>query len=497
VVDGVRSALSSEEKRTLLAGLLEDKARQPLQSRLSPGQMRLWQLQSLEPKNPVYNISIAYRLDGILDASALEQAVGAIVRRHESLRTTFVMAAGEPVAVISRESPIALGRIDLRATAAAQRQRQTDELTLAEASAPFDLNLGPLGRFTLLQLSDTAHVFQVTTHHIVSDRWSLGIIAHELSTMYTAFATGQEPALAAPAAGYASFARWQADWMCRGQIDQQLEFWRTQLRGPVDDLLLPTDQPHQFAPSLTGDRCEFSVSAQLYDQIERLAAVSNVTPYVVLLAGFAALLHTYSAQQDMLICVPVSGRHRPETRGIVGYFNHVLPLRLDLSGTRSFRQFLERVNQAARETFENQDVPFQRIAQLQDIALLPLNRCIFSLQNTRSLSLRFPSITSTYRDVPTGAADFDMAVFLEQKPEGMTGFIDFRSNRFSKTRIDAILARFESLLLGLTQIRISNSKIIRRSAAIHQQSTVQSGMARLLDRCPPARQRPTKPRHRA
>ena len=146
---------------------------------------------------------------------------------------------------------------------------------------------------------------------------------------------------------------------------------------------------------------------------------------MALLTGFAALLHTYSAQQDMLICIPVSGRHRPETRGIVGYFNNVLPLRLDLRDPLSFRQPLERANQAARETFEHQDVPFQRVAELPDIALLPLNRCIFSLQNTRSLSLHLPSVTSTYRDIPTGAADFDMAMFLEQKPEGLTGFIDF------------------------------------------------------------------------
>src|SRR4051812_41139068 len=129
--------------------------------------MRLWQLQSLEPNNPVYNISIAYRLDGILDAGALEQAVRAIVHRHESLRTTFVMAAGDPVGVISKESPIALRRIELRGIATAERPWRTDELTLAEASAPFDLKQGPLGRFTLLELSDNEHVFQVTTHHIV------------------------------------------------------------------------------------------------------------------------------------------------------------------------------------------------------------------------------------------------------------------------------------------------------------------------------------------
>src|SRR5438270_4998740 len=113
-VDNVRSALTSEEKRALLAGLLADRACQPLHSSLSPGQMRLWQLQSLEKNNPVYNISIAYRLNGILDASALEQAVRAIVRRHDSLRTTFTMAGGDPVGVICKDSPIVLRRIDLR-----------------------------------------------------------------------------------------------------------------------------------------------------------------------------------------------------------------------------------------------------------------------------------------------------------------------------------------------------------------------------------------------
>ena len=178
--------------------------------------------------------------------------------------------------------------------------------------------------------------------------------------------------------------------MSGGEIGHQLDFWRAQLRGPIPYLQLPTDLPPQAAPSPAGDRCEFSVNRQLSVQIERLAADSGVTPYVVLLAGFAALLHTYSAQEDMVICVPVSGRHRPETRGIVGYFNNVLPLRLDLKGPLSFRQLLERVNQAARDTFEHQDLPFQRIAELPDVALTPLNRCIFSAPEHSQPVASFP-----------------------------------------------------------------------------------------------------------
>src|SRR5207253_3868951 len=143
------------------------------------------------------------------------------------------------------------------------------------------------------------------------------------------------------------------------------------------------------------------------------------------LAGFAMLLHQQTRQTELLVCSPVAGRHRSRTKGIVGYFNNVLPIRIDLSGDPSYLALLERISRAAKEAYENQDVPLQYIAALPSLALTPLTRCLFSLQNTHSLAIKLPGITSTYEDVANRAANFDLSVFIEDKDNELIGIIDY------------------------------------------------------------------------
>jgi len=443
------SALTSQEKRALLERILKEKSDQARQAPLTPGQRRLWQMQSLEASNPVYNISIAYELRGHLDTKALEQALRATVRRHESLRTRFQDSRGEPVQVALPELEIPLRHVDLRSFAEADRQRQANDLVLVEAGTPFELNRGPLARFTLLELSDSERVFQVATHHIISDRWSLSILARELSVFYSAFASGEEPSLARPSVQYADFSRWQENWLSHSILDEQVAYWKDKLRGPVPALALPTDLQPMIVPTWKGHRREFALTRELASQIKNHAVAAGATTYIVLLTGFAVLLHQYSLQQDMVICVPTAGRHRSQSRGIIGYFNNILAFRLDLKGNPTLHELTLGVEQTAREAFRHQDLPLQQIIELSDLSNSPMNRCLFSLQNTASLSLELPGIGSSYRDVPTGAADFDLAVFFEEAGDNLEGFIDYRTDRFSSAQIDQLLEQFQVTLKRL------------------------------------------------
>ena len=308
------STLSTEEKRKVLERLIRERQRQPRQAPLTPGQRRLWQLQSLDSSNPVYNISIAHDLRGDLDVECLERAVRMLVHRHESLRTTIAVVHNEPVQSIPPDSSISLTYIDLSGMPQAERDSHRDGAGAQGRRHAVRSAHGPLVRFTLLRSGLQEFLFQVTAHHIVSDRWSLGILAKELSILYNNDARGVEPTIEPVGAQYADFTRWQVESSEPSSLEQELEYWAEKLRDPLAALRLPSDQQLATNPTWQGDRREFAIAPDLASRVKSAAVGHGVTDYVVLLSAFAATLYRFSQQTDMVVCVPVAGRHRPQTR---------------------------------------------------------------------------------------------------------------------------------------------------------------------------------------
>ena len=258
------STLSTEEKRKVLERLIRERQRQPRQAPLTPGQRRLWQLQSLDSSNPVYNISIAHHLRGDLDVACLERALRMLVHRHESLRTTIAVVHSEPIQSIPPDSSISLTYIDLSGMPQAERDSHRDALVLRDARTPFDLTHGPLVRFTLLRSGLQEFLFQATTHHIVSDRWSLGILAKELSILYSRRGQRSRAGDRARRGPVCGFHAWQAESSEPSSLEQELAYWAGKLRDPLAALRLPSDQKLATNPTWQGDRREFAIAPGLY-----------------------------------------------------------------------------------------------------------------------------------------------------------------------------------------------------------------------------------------
>src|SRR5215207_7103671 len=242
------------EKRKLLEMLLncEEKTRaeetiprreSPDGGPLSYAQQRLWFLDQLEPGSITYNMPVAARLSGELDARALEAALNEIVRRHEVLRTTFVTSDGQPRQVISPALDLPLPLTDLSHLEEEEREEQVRRLALGEAQRPFDLSAGPLLRAELLRLSSEEHVLLFTMHHIVSDGWSIGVLVREVAALYEAFTKGEESPLAELPVQYADYAAWQREHLRGEVLERQLSYWRGQLADVPAVLELPTDRP--------------------------------------------------------------------------------------------------------------------------------------------------------------------------------------------------------------------------------------------------------------
>ncbi|HEY2740522.1 MAG TPA: condensation domain-containing protein, partial [Thermoanaerobaculia bacterium] len=301
---------------------------------LSFAQQRLWFIDQLEPGSPLYNLPVALGVEGPLDADVLARALGEIARRHEALRTLFVEQEGAPVQVIQPAAPFVRPVVDL--SGLPESRREAILLAGEEAARPFDLARGPLLRGVLLRLAGENHVVALTMHHIVSDGWSLGILVREAVALYA-----ERPLPELPVQ-YADFAVWQHSWLHGDVLENEIAFWRQQLADLPPHLSLPTDRPRPAAQSYRGASRPLQLPAALTRRVATLARREGATLYMVLLAGFQALLGRLSGQNDFAVGSPVAGRNRVEIEELIGFFVNTLVLRGNLTGEPTVRELLGR-----------------------------------------------------------------------------------------------------------------------------------------------------------
>jgi amino acid adenylation domain-containing protein/thioester reductase-like protein len=443
--------LSSEEKRLLLAQLLRKKAQWRKSFPLSFAQQRLWFLDQMSPGAAVYNVPLATWVTGSLDVAALERALQAVVRRHDTLRTTFTTEEGQmPVQTIVPELSIPLLQIDLSAFREQERESEVRRLAIEEAQRPFDLTHGPLIRAALLRLGEKEHVSLLTLHHIISDGWSLSVLLHDFLAFYQGFASGSTPALPDLSIQYGDYAAWQRRWLQGEVLQGQLEYWIGRLAGAPPTLELPTDRPRPATQSFRGAIHLFDMSPDLAEAARALARREGCTLYMVLLAAFQTLLHRYSGQDDFCVGTPIAGRGRPETEGLVGFFVNTLVLRADLSSDPSFAEFLGRVREDCLGAYAHQDLPFERLVEelqpQRDLAHSPLLQTLFVFHNSLVPTFEFDSLQVRQWEVDTGTSKFDLSLFLIEQEGGMRGTLEYTTELFEKDTAERLAGHYCTLL---------------------------------------------------
>ena len=401
---------------------------------LSHGQQRLWFFEQLAP-GASYNETLAMRLDGALDAGALEEAVNAIVARHEALRTTFVVVDGKPVQRRARSL-----RIELTKLVSIDPERRIAEI----AAKPFDLAHGPLLRATLVAVAPERHVFAVTLHHIVGDGWSAGIFLRELAVAYAGESLAPLPVQ------YADYAAWLRTRLDGGVLAKQLSYWREALAGAPTTLALPFDRPRPAVQTTNGATQRFVVPPQLAAQLKELAHREHATLFMTLLAAFNVLLHRYTGQDDVLVGSPVAGRNRAEVEGLIGFFVNTLVLRGDVSGDPTFRDLIARVKKTATGAYANQELPFELLVDElkpeRTLAQTPLFQVAFALQRRQARDLELGAVRGELLPFDSGTAKFDLALSMEESADGIAGALEYNSDLFEAATIARMVAHFEQLL---------------------------------------------------
>ncbi|HYH99199.1 non-ribosomal peptide synthetase, partial [Hyalangium sp.] len=419
---------------------------------LSFAQERLWFLQQLAPASAAYNCPAFFRVHGPLDADALEKSLEVLVSRHESLRTRFSELDGQPMQVIAARLPLHLERVELRALPPEEQQQEVHRRAEADARHPFDLHRAPLLRASLLALGEDEHVLLLNLHHSVTDGWSMDVLYTELEALYGALARGQPPALPALALQYADYAVWQRQWAETPALEEQLTWWKQQLAGIPPILELPTDRPRPPVQDFRGARVLFRLGRETTLALRALAAQERVTPTMVLLAAFQALLHRYTGQEEFLVGMPHAGRERSELAGVVGFFVNTLPMRADLSGEPSFRTLLARVRETSLGAHEHAELPFERLVKAlqteRDLSTLPLVQVMFAPQVSQLGQLKLPGLGVEPLAVDPGRAPFDLTLLSWEEPDTLAGQWEYSTALFEQSTLERMAGHLCRLLEG-------------------------------------------------
>lgn len=445
------AGLSAEEKRALLSRLLMEKAAASASAHpLSYGQRALWFIHQLAPDNPAYTISYAGRIRGDLDIAALERAAQALVERNAILRTTFAMRDGQPVQLVHPQWPVRIARQDVD-------PEQVEQWIRQESCRTFDLQTGPVIRLTLLRVSPEEHILILAVHHIAADFWSIDLILDELCKLY-----GAEHGAAAPPLcpeQYVNYAQRQQRLLAGSEGDRLWSYWRSQLDGELPKLGLYTDRPRPATPTHRSGLARFGIDGHRASGLRDVARSAGATPYMTFFAAYAALLHRYTGQDDLLIASPFACREGVEMEGLVGYVANPVVLRADLTGDPAFLSLVGRVKQTVLGALAHQDYPFallvERLRPSRELNYTPIVQVSFAWEQPRRFQEhadgdpRRKGLALETVHVGQGGAAFDLMIQVADADGEFTCDLYYNADLFDDATIERMVGHFRTLVDGI------------------------------------------------
>jgi amino acid adenylation domain-containing protein len=417
---------------------------------LSFAQQRLWFIDQLSPGNVSNNISGGIRLTGALKVEALDRSLSEIIKRHESLRTKLVGKRGIPMQVIDRPGRWALPVEDLSDLSEVEVEAEIQRQAAADADQPFNLSLGPLLRVKLFRLRSDEHALLVTIHHIISDRWSLGVFRQELAALYEAFCERRPSPLPELPIQYCDYAVWQRTQLQGEELERLVRYWKRQLEGASPVLELPSDRARPEKRRFRGDVRSVAMSKDLTDAVKKLGRDENATLFMTLLAAFNVLLYHYSGQEDIVVGTDVANRNQIETENLIGFFVNQLVLRTDLSGNPAFREILRRVREVALEAYTHQELPFDKLVEMlkpeRSLKYSPIFQVKLVLQNAPMPPLELVNLSLAEYPLKSSVSRLDLTLLFWEEGDGLRGLIEYDTDLFDAASIIRLSELFERIL---------------------------------------------------
>ncbi|KDA41663.1 non-ribosomal peptide synthetase, partial [Frankia sp. BMG5.23] len=454
---------------------------------MTEGQRALWFLQQLEPESTAYVISRAVRLTGDLDVRVLRDAFVTLTARHDALRTCFPAAEGEPAPHV----PLAVEPdFTSRDAIGWTEDKFAAELARA-ASEPFDLARGPLLRIRLLRTGADTHHLVLAAHHLVVDLWSLSMLVSELRVCYEAGRHSRSAELA-PAADFQAYARWQQCQTDNPRREEDWRFWSRHLAAPLPLLSLPAPA----APAAAGQSrsaAGFALDPELSERVRQFASDRGTTVFTVLLAGYTALLHRLTGQDDVIVGIPVAMRDWPGSPEFVGYAVNTLAIRSDLSAGPDFDGLVTQTARVLGAALDHRELPFpvmvERLRPHRSLGRSPVFQTMFVLQNLRAARdsslgafavgaagahLDLGGLEVVPAELPAADSQFDLSFVLASTDEALVGRIEFDPSRVDAGVAESLGERFAALLTDAVEhpavpvARLSNLTAVERRRTLDE-----------------------------
>jgi amino acid adenylation domain-containing protein len=419
---------------------------------LSFGQKRLWFIEQLQPGSAAYHVPGAVRIRGPLDVAVLQRCLLEVARRHEILRTGFVVRDGEPVPVIAAEPSMPLPEVDLSGLPEALREPETVRVVNAQVLVPFDLTRSPLARTSLVRLAPEEAVFLLILQHIISDIWSVGVFFRNTMALYDAFSAGQPSPLPPLPVQYTDYAAWQQSVLQGASLRALLDYWKGQVDGASLVIELPTDHPRPPIQSFSGGRRYMTFPLDLTNRLKAVAKQQDASLYMILLAALDALLFRLTGQRSILVGVPMANRNRLELEGLIGLLFNALALRADLDGGTTVRTLLAQVRERTLGAIQHQDLPFERLVEElrveRDMSRNPIYQVLFAFQNVPPSAMAARDLSLSRYEVMESTSREDLELDLRETPDGLAGWFGYDEALFDVPTVERIALSFRRLLEG-------------------------------------------------
>lgn len=425
---------------------------------LSYSQERIWLLSKLDPANHFTgNIHFVFRISGLLDIAALEQALNTLIQRHEVFRIRCASVDNRPVQTVIPPIRFRLPLQDLSALSPQTKENTITATCENHALEPFDLAAAPLLRAQLLKTADRQYLFLLATHLYIFDGWSTAVLLRELSALYTAFQAGKPSPLPPLGAQYADFAHWHRQWFEGGEAARQSDWWLTKLRDAQLFTGLPLDHPRPSGASANSASVEFTVPTFLTDAFHSLSQQAGVTLFISLLAAFQSLLYAYTRQEKIATGTIVSNRRLAETEAMIGSFANNILIASDFSSGMTFHKLLQQVAKTSREAYANQDLPFERLLGKLNPGLTanPLFRVMFVLHQHQSQSGSTAGLVladlqvEKLPDVKV-LSKYDLELVMVEHGGKLSGLFVYNADIFEPATIEALRDNFFQVLKQVT-----------------------------------------------
>jgi amino acid adenylation domain-containing protein len=431
---------------------------------LSSFQKRLWILDQMEGGSVAYNLPGVYLVEGKPDLPALRQAFETVMARHESLRTTFVTVNGEPrqhiLDIDAAREKLMMESMDF--SHGSHNQDLLKKYIQKEALTPFDLSEGPLFRVKFLKLAEDRHVIIFNIHHIISDGWSLDVLANDIWGVYEAHVKNHDNPLPPLKIQYKDYAAWQNDRLDSDEMRKAAAYWHHKFAEPVPVLDLPVDYPRPPVQTYDGRTFRFFLDETLASGLSRLAREQDASLFMVMLALLKTLFHRYTGQRQIIIGSPVAGRPHPDLENQVGFYVNILPLGDTLTGRDRFLTVLEAVKQTTLEAYDHQIYPFDRLVNEldlpRDVSRAPLFDVMLVFQHDVLPQKEPEGIQITPLPIDSRVSRFDLTFETAWAgPRIQTG-INYNTALFNQETIERLSTHFTTIVESVLENPVSEIK---------------------------------------